>query len=204
MAEILSFDPSPSHRFRGGALRLPQGERGSKVTSPSNQIEGGEVDAQHRVRVARHGGEVHRGVSFASVPEGTASAMDRPVKPCDGVVLWGGFQLPTAIVGFNRTVHTASQIDTPVEPEDGAIKWVHHQTPVAIVRFNRTIHAAAQIDPPVKPEGERKHIYPTSLRPDRRAHESPEQAQPAQPSPASAHKPLLFIHNLKPHRKTGK
>ena len=65
------------------------------------------------------------------------------------------------------------------KPEDGVLKWVHHQTPAAMVRFNRTIHAAAQIDPP-------------------------EQAKVEPPSQAQPSKPLLFIHNLKPHRKTGK
>ena len=97
----------------------------------------------------------------------------------------------------------AMPMDPPVKPEDGVIKWVHHQTPAAIVRFNRTIHSAAQIDPPVKPEGTRSSIFPLSLRLDRRAHETPDYVPTAPSSKASTHKPLLFIHNLKSHRKTG-
>ncbi len=116
----------------------------------------------------------------------------------------------------------ASPMDPPVKPEDGVIKWVHHQTPAAIVLprldrgINRTIQTAAQIDPPVNPpikseeEGKRSSILPLSLRLDRRAHgtldsaQSAQSAQYAQPPQASTRKPLLFIHNLKPHRKTGK
>ena len=196
MADILAFDPSPSHRLRGGPLPLPQGERvkrvtsppnhmeggdGTKVTSPSKRIEGGEVGAQHRVRVERHGGNVHRGVSFAGAPMETTSQMHPPSD------LFG-------------------------KPEDGVINWVHHQTPPAIVRFNRTIHAAVQMVPPVKPEGLRFFHSPLSLRLDRRAHgtlgsaqtaQTAQTAHTAQPHSAVSRKPLFFIHNLKSHRKTG-
>jgi len=64
--------------------------------------------------------------------------------------------------------------------------------------------ASARIDPPVKPEGQRFFLFPTSLRLDRRVHGMPERARAVQPSQTVPRKPLLFIHNLKPHRKTGK
>ena len=64
--------------------------------------------------------------------------------------------------------------------------------------------ASAPIDPPVKPEGQRFVLFPASLRLDRRVSGTPGQVNPARPvSAAEPRKPLLFIHNLKSHRKTG-
>jgi hypothetical protein len=68
--------PSPSPRancgLRGGPLPLPQGERDFKSTSPApvrfcGRVAkvGGEVGAEHRVRVERHFGAAHEGASFA-------------------------------------------------------------------------------------------------------------------------------------------
>ncbi|GAB5503715.1 hypothetical protein [Pyruvatibacter sp.] len=76
---------------------------------------------------------------MADVIELGAMPMDAPSdlfgKPKDGVVLWGGFQLPPAIVQLNRSTQTT--------------------------------------------------------------------AAPRTTKAARPRKPLLFIHNLKSHRKTG-
>ena len=86
--------PSPSHRFRGGPLPLPRGEREMCGASPHSFTSpapvrfcgrtakvGGEVGAQHRVRVERHFGAAHEGASFAPAGDSAPAETANPKIP---------------------------------------------------------------------------------------------------------------------------